>query len=106
VAAKKATRKPTKKTDPRVRSWRRRGIEITPEEYDERLAKQGGVCAICLKPPKKLRLAVDHDHVSGLVRGLLCHRCNRYLIAKHRTPHLLLAGAKYLAEHLASQADA
>jgi len=45
---------------------------ITPEEYDQLLAFQGGRCAICGQQPKSRRLAVDHDHETGAVRGLLC----------------------------------
>lgn len=52
---------------------------ITEAEYDERLAAQNGGCAICGATPKKRRLHVDHDHKTGHVRGLLCHRCNRVL---------------------------
>ena len=37
---------------------------------------QGGLCAICHKPQTTRKLAVDHDHESGLIRGLLCTRCN------------------------------
>lgn len=53
---------------------------ITPEQYDEMLAAQGGHCAICPRTQQsnvgKRRLAVDHCHKTGRVRGLLCHRCN------------------------------
>ena len=49
---------------------------ITREEYDKILRLQRGRCAICQKPPKTKRLAVDHCHKSGLIRGLLCWRCN------------------------------
>ena len=48
-------------------------------EYDALLAAQGGGCAICGNAPKTRRLHVDHDHKTGKVRGLLCHRCNRAL---------------------------
>lgn len=54
-------------------------FSLTVEDYDTILAHQGGVCAMCRKPPKKLRLAVDHDHKTGLVRGLLCWHCNSAL---------------------------
>ena len=49
---------------------------ITVEEYDEMLAAQGGVCAICSRSPGARRLAVDHCHTTGVVRGLLCDLCN------------------------------
>jgi hypothetical protein len=52
---------------------------ITPEEYDKILAFQKGKCFICEKKPAegRMRLAVDHCHKSGLIRGLLCWHCNR-----------------------------
>lgn len=49
------------------------------------LEAQGGLCAICDQPltvgsgPVKDRLAVDHDHATGRVRGLLHVSCNRFL---------------------------
>ena len=46
--------------------------------YEELLRQQDGLCAICARPPRGKRpLDVDHDHVSGRVRGLLCGNCNR-----------------------------
>lgn len=53
---------------------------ITADEYDALLKRQGGKCAICRARPKSIRLAVDHDHKSGAVRGLLCSRCNHDLM--------------------------
>jgi hypothetical protein len=58
------------------RSRLARLYNITPEEYEVILAHQRGVCYICQRPPGKTRLAVDHDHGTGLVRGLLCWQCN------------------------------
>lgn len=53
---------------------------ITLEDYDAKLAEQGGVCAVCGKAPSaRRRLAVDHDHKTGEVRGLLCTQCNQAL---------------------------
>ena|SRR5216684_6981124 len=52
---------------------------ISEQEYNALNAKQGGLCAICHQPPrgKMKRLSVDHDHVTNIVRGLLCITCNR-----------------------------
>ena len=63
-------------------SWRghlRRTYGITIEEYEAVVAAQGGVCSICGRPPKKVRLSLDHDHKTGRMRGLLCVPCNRAL---------------------------
>ena len=49
---------------------------MTLNDYDEMLEKQNGVCAICGKEPNGKRLHVDHCHETGVVRGLLCFRCN------------------------------
>lgn len=53
---------------------------ITADDYDALLRRQGGRCAICGGRPKSKRLAVDHDHQTGAVRGLLCSRCNHDLL--------------------------
>jgi hypothetical protein len=53
---------------------------LTGDGYAQLLAAQGGKCAICRARPKSKRLAVDHDHKSGAVRGLLCSRCNHDLM--------------------------
>lgn len=57
------------------RSWRDAGIKITLDEYHQIFNKQNGVCLICGKASNKL-LAVDHDHLTGKIRGLLCSKCN------------------------------
>ena len=49
---------------------------ITVEQYNEMFAKQTGLCAICGLGPKSGTLVVDHNHGTGLIRGLLCHKCN------------------------------
>lgn len=59
------------------RNWNlQRRYGISAKQYDELLTAQGGACAICRKPPKVRMLPVDHDHVTGRVRGLLCVSCN------------------------------
>ena len=63
-----------------MREWHlKRKYGLTVEEYDALLANQDGVCGICHRPRGSRRLAVDHDHTSGAVRGLLCSVCNRAL---------------------------
>ena len=55
----------------------RRTFGLSLAEYDDLLARQGGKCAICGRPPREgSSLHVDHDHETGEVRGLLCFRCN------------------------------
>jgi hypothetical protein len=46
---------------------------ITAEQFDVILAEQGGLCAICREKPA---VHVDHDHVTGAIRGLTCFNCN------------------------------
>jgi hypothetical protein len=51
---------------------------ISPEDYNHLFELQGGCCAICGIPQLELdkRLHVDHNHISGEIRGLLCTNCN------------------------------
>ena len=53
-------------------------LNFTYEDYVKNLELQGGVCAICKKPPKpSKRFDIDHDHETLQFRGLLCTNCNR-----------------------------
>jgi len=53
---------------------------LKPGEYGKLYLTQGGTCAICRRATGATRaLAVDHDHKTGLVRGLLCSPCNKLL---------------------------
>ena len=88
------------------RAWSRQRVHgITPEQYDAMLAQQGGGCAICGstwagKPTSKhvevMSFAVDHDHVTGRIRALLCTPCNTALGKFHDQPELLEQAAAYL----------
>lgn len=70
---------------------------LTHEAYESMLLAQGGVCAICGgMSPGGRRLAVDHDHVTGVVRALLCGTCNTGLGSYKDDPALLRAAAVYL----------
>lgn len=71
---------------------------ISLDDYQVLLDKQQGVCAVCKKPPQGKRkfLAVDHDHQTGKIRGLLCTTCNVGLGALQDNPDLLRAALVYL----------
>jgi len=93
-----------------VRTFRRRGKKVTPEQrrasrirrkygiaYEEyllRLSAQGGRCLLCKSPGD---LCVDHDHATGRVRGLLCRSCNLALGYLRDDVTVLRRAIKYLA---------
>ena len=49
---------------------------ISIDEYDKIKKKQNGKCAICGEPETRRGLSLDHNHKTGIVRGLLCSNCN------------------------------
>lgn len=75
---------------------------ITLEQYNEMLERQNGVCAICEQDETRTArgiirsLAVDHDHETGEVRGLLCASCNQILGFARDNPEVLRSAATYL----------
>lgn len=77
---------------------------ITRDDYNHILLSQDGGCAICGKqsPPRRGRLAVDHDHVTGQIRGLLCSKCNQAIGLLSEQPALLRKAAQYLVDSLES----
>lgn len=74
--------------------------------YETQLASQGGVCAICQRPPDDGRRAlhVDHNHdcckktptCGKCNRGILCHSCNTALHAIERDPKWMASAMRYL----------
>jgi hypothetical protein len=78
----------------------KRKFGITIEEYDTLYLNQGGRCAICLDKPTDRRLAVDHDHITGKIRGLLCKNCNLILGHAEDNCDILERAIKYLEERL------
>ncbi len=73
---------------------------LTPEVYDEMLARQGYLCAGCGgAPTARDKFFVDHDHVTGKVRGLLCHHCNVSIGMAKDDPAVLEKLAAYLRSH-------
>lgn len=72
---------------------------ISLEDYEETLAKQGGVCKVCLGPALgKGAYHVDHDHKTGKIRGLLCHKCNVALGMVQDSKGHLVALIEYLKQ--------
>jgi hypothetical protein len=75
----------------------KRKYGMTIQQRDELLARQGG-CAICKSQTPRGRHGwhVDHCHVSGRVRGILCNTCNLGLGALQDSPEICDAAANYL----------
>ena len=74
---------------------------VSQEEYEQWQIIQNHSCAICglheQESPKAL--AVDHCHITGIIRGLLCSNCNRAIGLLKDTPALLRAAADYLEKN-------
>lgn len=92
--------KRTKTITPRSRHLLKK-YGITEDDYNLLLERQNWSCGVCGRHQRlfKQRLAVDHDHKTGEVRGLLCTYCNRRIISRHRRElgaSLLQAAFEYL----------
>ena len=76
---------------------------LTDDEYSAMVVAHEGKCAICGVSPEDYEgrnkwLVLDHDHSTGLARGLLCHRCNMGLGYFKDNPEYLKSAIKYLKE--------
>lgn len=72
---------------------------ITVADRERMLEEQGNVCAICGGPPTGNRwdtFVIDHDHISGKVRGLLCSNCNVAIGLLNDDPKLIERAMEYL----------
>ncbi len=71
---------------------------ISETEYNELLEEQNHSCGICHRHEDEFakRLAVDHDHQTGEIRGLLCTHCNQRFLGRHRNAQLFRNAAEYL----------
>lgn len=101
-----------RKTDEKRKQVRRerRYLEnygISLEEYNAKLKEQGGCCAICRNPERKLSkgglemqpLCVDHNHTTGKIRGLLCSGCNLAIGNMKENIDYLLSAVTYLRKY-------
>lgn len=79
--------------------------------YKNTLEKQNSVCAICEKPERQIQfgktqdLAIDHNHLTGQVRGLLCADCNNGIGRLKENITVLQAAIKYLTFHLQNKSS-
>lgn len=86
------------------RARRKWAYGLTDEMFNKMVVEQNNQCGICLIPltisgsrrPEDNRLAIDHCHDTGHVRGLLCHRCNRGLGHFLDDPNILKMAIDYL----------
>jgi hypothetical protein len=78
---------------------------ITIEQYHDMIKKQNNKCAICSQEEtkiwkgKKTELGLDHCHKSGVLRELLCFKCNIGIGMFHDNQDLLLKAIAYLRKH-------
>jgi hypothetical protein len=73
---------------------------LTKEDYERMLVEQAGICAICELPdPSGKALAVDHNHVTNEVRGLLCENCNRAIGLLKDSAYRCARAAEYLNKY-------
>ncbi len=84
--------------------WKREikiSFNITVEQYYEMFSNQDGCCAICGKGQKELnrRLAIDHCHKTGKIRGLLCFDCNTSLGKWNDDIDMVKKALEYLKYH-------
>lgn len=87
--------------DPEDRRERnlRANYGLTIAAYEQMLKAQNSVCAICQGDNEKEHFSVDHDHLTGNVRALLCGNCNRGLGSFQDRPELTEKATAYLREH-------
>lgn len=83
----------------------KKSFGITYEQFSDMKALQNSVCAICKKPERAVykgvvrNLAVDHDHQTGKIRGLLCTQCNQGIGSLQHDVELFKVAIVYLEKH-------
>ena len=84
------------------KKWLKTRFNITLEEYNDLLLKQDNKCAICGRDRSEFKnaLSVDHDHVTGKIRSLLCLNCNTGLGFFRDKIEILEKAINYLKIHL------
>ena len=67
---------------------------ITLEDYQNLLKEQDNKCAICRRD--EIQFCIDHDHITGKTRGLLCHACNRAIGLLKENEQILINAINYV----------
>lgn len=70
---------------------------LTPESYERLLNEQGNACGICGETNQEWH--VDHDHITGKIRSILCRRCNLAIGFLKDSAKLAAAATTYLTKH-------
>ncbi len=81
------------------RNWLRSKYGLTLEQHKQIYLDQDGYCALCGKSVAYNRIATDHNHNTGKMRGLLCYPCNLGLGCLGDTVGGLRKAIKYLKKH-------
>jgi hypothetical protein len=99
AARRKYVDAPCKSAKWRKEMWLRRAYGIDMQIWDQMLIAQSGLCSICgdqFENKGHKRPFVDHSHVSGIVRGLLCQNCNTGIGHFHDDEVLMRRAIEYL----------
>lgn len=84
----------------RESSFYKKNYGITLEQYNQMFVDQNGLCAICNEQETNgKKLAVDHDHKTEEIRGLLCGKCNMGIGLLRDSEELLLKAMGYLKRY-------
>ena len=81
-----------------AKNWALRIYGVSVGDYEQLLVEQDYRCAICGSPGGERQLAIDHDHTTNRIRGLLCTSCNAGIGQFKENPELLQKAIDYLTQ--------
>jgi hypothetical protein len=79
-----------------------KGYGLSLDDYERMVARQHGRCAVCKRREAFTdgrSWCIDHDHVTGQVRGLLCSDCNRAVGLFQDDPKIIGRAGRYVERH-------
>lgn len=103
IPAKESQRRYRAKNPGKIaETWKRWFIRkyygLTLDDVAVMLEAQNGCCAICRSPFGNDERCIDHDHRTGKIRGLVCHRCNMGIGFLRDDPAILTSAAIYVRD--------